>query len=181
MEGGINAWEGLVAEGMPEIGMSFFASAKSPEELIALAWLLEDGTGKFYRSLTTHLEEQEAVALFEQLVKAEDHHKTTLTDLYLELTGNRPGPDFPYSHVQGLDGEPMEGGMDLQEAIAWAKGKKVVDILDLSVTLEANAYDRYLYIRDELGDKNARRVFATLSLEEKHHLDRLSDLYDKML
>lgn len=181
MQGGINAWEGLVAEGMPEVGLSFFASAKYPEEYIALAWLLEDGTGNFYRSLTEHLENEEAIRLFEQLVMAEEHHKSTLTELYVEITGKPAEADFPFSHVPAVDGEYMEGGMELKEAISWAKGKSIVDILDFSVTLEANAYDRYLFIRDELNDTIAKRVFATLSLEEKHHLDRLSDLLDKVL
>jgi hypothetical protein len=37
MEGGINAWNGVVAEGLPEQGLRFFASARSAEEYIALA------------------------------------------------------------------------------------------------------------------------------------------------
>ena len=48
MQGGINAWKGLVAEGAPESGMAYFSPATKPEELIALAWLLEDGSRNFY-------------------------------------------------------------------------------------------------------------------------------------
>ena len=51
MEGGIKAWKGLVAEGAPESGMAYFSPATKPEELIALAWSLEDGSHKFYSEL----------------------------------------------------------------------------------------------------------------------------------
>jgi hypothetical protein len=48
MEGGISAWDGLVAAGPPEAGMARFAAAASAEELIALAWYLEAGSRTFY-------------------------------------------------------------------------------------------------------------------------------------
>ncbi len=44
MAGGINAWMGLVAEGFPEAGISWFSAASSANELAALACVLEDGT-----------------------------------------------------------------------------------------------------------------------------------------
>ena len=49
MEGGIRAWKGLVAEGIPEAGMAYFSPATRPEEMIALAWLLEDGSLQILR------------------------------------------------------------------------------------------------------------------------------------
>jgi hypothetical protein len=51
MQGGINAWKGLVARGAPESGMAYFSPATKPEELIALAWLLGDGSRKFYDAM----------------------------------------------------------------------------------------------------------------------------------
>jgi hypothetical protein len=47
MEGGIHAWKGLRASGPPDAGMAYFDPAKKAEELIALAWMLEEGSCKF--------------------------------------------------------------------------------------------------------------------------------------
>ena len=63
MAGGINAWKGLVAEGAPESGMAYFSPATKPEELIALAWSLEDGSRNFYSALVALLEDREASCL----------------------------------------------------------------------------------------------------------------------
>jgi len=64
MKGGINAWDGRVAEGVPEAGMAYFSSAVQPEELLGLAWLLEDGSRKFYSEMASMSKDKEAAPLF---------------------------------------------------------------------------------------------------------------------
>jgi rubrerythrin len=70
MGGGIRAWQGLVAEGIPEAGMAYFSPAARPEEMIALAWLLEDGSRKFYESLTKIMEDRETKGIFQNLKRS---------------------------------------------------------------------------------------------------------------
>ena len=41
MEGGIRAWKGMVAHGLPEAGMAYFSPAANREEMVDLAWALE--------------------------------------------------------------------------------------------------------------------------------------------
>jgi hypothetical protein len=62
MEGGIHAWKGLRATGAPDAGMAYFDPAKKPEELIALAWMLEEGSCKFYLEMGKKEKSPEAVA-----------------------------------------------------------------------------------------------------------------------
>ena len=64
MEGGINAWKGLQAEGPPVSGMAYFAPATRPEELIALAWYLKKGSHIFYSELSQRLTDRVAKDLF---------------------------------------------------------------------------------------------------------------------
>ena len=75
MEGGINAWKGLKAEGAPQSGMAYFSPGIKPEELMALAWYLEDGVYKFYLEMAGVLGDREAKDLFKELAAAEEHHK----------------------------------------------------------------------------------------------------------
>jgi hypothetical protein len=95
MEGGINAWQGLVAEGAPQSGMAYFSPATKPEELMALAWYLEDGSCKFYSELSVSLSENEVKDLYMQLAKAEEHHQASLLKLYEEFPGRAPEPGLP--------------------------------------------------------------------------------------
>ena len=180
MEGGIRAWQGLVAEGIPEAGMAYFSPASRPEEMIALAWLLEDGMRKFYESLAQIMENQETKGVFENLKRSEENHQTILWRLFEEISVKSPTPEFPDDVVPTEPrGDVMEGGMLVSEALKWSKGKVLRDILELCISLETNSYDLYLKMERNVEGHNARQVFKTLFGEERNHLDRLTSMFGK--
>jgi len=182
MEGGINAWKGLAAVGAPESGMAYFPPDARPEELIGLAWSLEDGSRKFYSELAATLTDEEAKDLYQQLATAEEHHQDSLQKLYRELSVKAPDPGFRGSVIPpGKEGNVMEGGMLVDEALRWAKGKGVADVLELSLSLETNSYDLYLKMERRTKEKRSAQVFGVLSREEKQHLERLSSLFEKRI
>ena len=180
MGGGINAWKGLRAEGPPDSGMAYFAPATRPEELMALAWYLEQGSHSFYSELSRTLTDRVAKDLFKELSIAEERHQKTLSGLYRDFTGPAFAAEFPELVIPSPEkGEIMEGGMLVSEALDWAKGKVIRDILDLSISLEANAYDLHLRMKVRIEDPRSKEVFTVLSNEEKDHLDRLSSLLEQ--
>jgi len=180
MEGGINAWKGLRVEGLPDSGMAYFAPATRPEELIALAWYLEKGSHIFYSELSQRLTDRAAKDLFKELAVAEERHQATLSGLYQDFAGSTSTAGFPESVIPSPEkGEIMEGGMRVSETLDWAKGREVKDILDLSISLEAEAYDLHLRMKARLEDPRGKEVFTVLSHEEKDHLDRLSSLLEQ--
>ncbi len=182
MKGGIRAWEGFVTEGIPEAGMAYFSPATRPEEMIALAWLLEEGTCKFYESIANMMEDQEARGLFHDLKRSEENHKTTLWKMYEEISGRTPSSEFPAEVISGKPaGDVMEGGMVISEALKWSNGKTLKEILELSISLETNSYDLYLKMEQKAEDRNSKQIFRTLSDEEKKHLERLTSLFLKTL
>lgn len=182
MEGGINAWKGLVAEGTPQSGMAYFSPATRPEEWMALAWIMEDGSRRFYAELAAGLKDDEARDLYGQLSEAEENHKAVLLNLYNESPGRPPGLQFPWGLVSGgREDAVMEGGMRVGEALHWAKGKATTDVLELSLSLETNSYDLYLTMERRMEEKRAAQVFGLLSGEEKRHLERLSLLLEKKI
>ena len=182
MQGGIHAWKGLVAEGAPESGIAYFSSAAKAEELIALAWWLEDGSRKFYSGLAAVMGDQEAENLFKDLTKAEEHHQTSLLNLYQEFSGLTSGSGFPGSVMSAeKEGDVMEGGIRVSEAIQWAKGRSVTEILEFSLSSETNSYNLYVKMEHQLKDQRSAQVFHRLSGEEKQHLERLSALFEKRI
>lgn len=180
MEGGIHAWQGLTAAGPPEAGMSFFPATAGPGELIALAWMLEDGSRSFYASCARTAADSDAAKLFTDLTAAEEHHKAALLGLYQGATNSPAGPDFPRSVVQA-DEDRMEGGMKLSEAQAWAKGRDSRELLELSMALETDSYDLYIKMGRRVEGAEAKKVFGRLVEEEKEHLARMAALLDRKL
>jgi rubrerythrin len=161
--------------------MAFFTAAADAGELIALAWLLEDGSRRFYAAAAQMQSAPEAAGLFSALVKAEEHHTDALKALYREVTGREGGPDFPKGLAVARDGEDrMEGGVKVSEALAWAEGKGTRDLLELSMALETDSYDLYIKMNRTVPGENARKIFTRLVNEEKDHLARMADLLDSL-
>jgi rubrerythrin len=176
MEGGISAWKGLVAGGPPDAGTAYFPTGEKTENLIALAWALEEGSSRFYAGVEKSLKDREAKSLFTELVTAEEHHKATLLALYHEAGG---GGAIESLLPGGVTGDVMEGGVGVSEALAWTAGRDTADILDLSIALESNAYDLYIKMERTVKDDQAKRVFSMLAEAEKHHLDKMTSLIER--
>ena len=180
MQGGLRAWEGGVAEGAPEAGTAYFAAAGKPEEFIALAWMLEEGSRRFYAVVPSLVADEETKKLFSELATAEEHHKASLVNLYKTFTSEEPTPDFPGSIIPGeTTGDTMEGGMSVSEALQWVKGKDQEAIFELAMALETNSFDLYLKMRRQMKDAKSREVFDQLSTEEKKHLELLAALFER--
>ena len=162
--------------------MAFFTAAADGGELIGLAWLLEEGSRKFYSAAAEMQTAKDAAGLFRGLVQAEDHHKETLRALYREVAGRDPGPNFPRDlpAAEGAD-DRMEGNVSVSDALAWARGRKTRDLLELSMALESDSYDLYIKMSRSVGGDNAKKVFLRLVAEEKEHLARLAELLDRSL
>ncbi len=179
MEGGIQAWKGLRAVGPPEAGMAYFDPAKKPEELIALAWLLEEGSSDFYREMSG-LKAPGTMSLFRELSADEEKHKSSLFKIYEKISLKEPDPGFPRSLVTLDPGSDyLEGGIVVKQALEWARGKDLKEILDFSLALEVNAIDLYIKMERRVAGKEAKEVFQILSNQEKNHLQRLTAAREK--
>ena len=174
MEGGIQAWHGLTADGPPEGGIAYFASGTNAADMAALAWALEENTRLFYSDLAKMRPGTDEADLLMKLVSAEEHHKETLSSIHGKLSGE-PVDRF----YRGQASPILEGGVGMEEAISWAKDKPAKKVLSLSMGFEANAYDRYLKMVDVSENEDAKKVFRTIAREEKEHLKRLSKLLDE--
>ncbi len=181
MSGGINAWEGLTAEGAPESGMVYFPDSARPEELIAVAWKLEEGSRKFYSAIPSLISDSETIRLFADLEKAEEHHKASLAHLYKELFPAGDGDSIESVLSSDSADDIMEGGINVADAVKWAEGKQSRELLEFSISAEANAYDLYIKLERKLEDSRSRKIFAHLSGEEKHHLERMAALLEKKI
>jgi len=180
MEGGISAWEGLRAAGPPEAGMAYFDPAHTLEELIALAWMLEEGACKFYREMGSKDKHEEAAALFRELSDDEEKHQSSLFKIYQRRAGKDADPGFPRSLLSLESGvDYLEGGIVLKKALEWVHGKELREIFEFSISLEVNAIDLYIKMERKVEGKEAKEVFQALSNQERNHLKRLTAALQK--
>ena len=152
--------------------MWWFQDARDPLDYISLAWILEEGAKIFYSRMAEQFAPEDAGNLFKSLAAAEAHHKDTLRNLYGALTGREGDPLSP-DEVAAHD--TMEGGVSLSKVLAWADGKKPIDVIELSVAMEVNAYDLYLKVGQSLEEQESKAILLSLAQEEKVHLDRLNE------
>jgi len=178
MAGGIDAWNGFVAEGGYEAGMAYFSDATGAAELISLSWALEEGNRIFYDRLALGAAPgDEARSVFRTLGAAEARHKETLRQLYARVAGRDTDPATP----EGMDaGRYLEGGSLLEETLSWSAGRPAAELLEIAVAMETSSLDRYLKMARAVEDPVSAEVFRTLSDEEKSHLERMADLLDRL-
>lgn len=179
MDGGMDGWKGLKATGPFEAGLVLLEGRESLEDLLALAWSLEQGTGVFYaRARESFGSNEEARQVFTDLINAEESHKAKLLDAYRHITGTEAGRSA--LEERALKGF-MEGGMSVDEAVAVIKREKTnfYDILELCMQVETNSLDLYLKMRDLVQGEGAQNIFNRLIEEEKGHLARLGKLINQ--
>ena len=180
IEGGITAWNGLVATGEYEAGMFLLEGRKTTEELISLACVLEDGTRRFYEKTQELLQDRDAKPVFESLITDEVKHKAMILEAYSKIKGIHITDEF--LEKESLTGF-MEGGVSIEEIFMWLRtpDRTLQDVLELSMQVETNSLDLYIKMLHEIEDENAQKVFGVLIAEEKAHLSRLGKLLDNKL
>ena len=182
LEGGIRAWKGLTASGAPEAGIAYFPAASSPSELTALAWLLEKGTKNFYGGAASGLKDSEAIRVFQDLAAAEQKHQESLYRIHLGLSGMPDDPKFPESVLPASSAPVyMEGGVEVTKALEWTRGKSAEEIVEFALALEVNAYDLHLKMEQRMKDPRARKMFGSIADEEKAHLNRLQEVFIRLM
>jgi rubrerythrin len=180
MDGGIRAWRGMVAHGQPEAGMAHFAPAANVEEIVGLAWALEEGSKFFYQGVSEYFShDNETQEMFSWLVSAEKSHEKHLLETYEDLTGEQPDFAKLRAKFTSLSGTVMEGGISVKEALTWIKDKGVAASLELAIAMEVNALDLYIKMSRSIDDEQAQLIFEKLSAEEQVHLEKLAGLLDK--
>ncbi len=181
MEGGMLAYNGLVAAGPPEAGVFCFPEHMAPEELIAMAWYIEDGSQQFFNTLKDAARDQDVIDVFMRLIALKRAHKASLSQLFQKISGRTGGKDFPKTVLQKPPHEVMAGCVSVPEAVRWSQGKGITDILDLLMALEANTFDLYLELGRQVASERAKAVFTELSEGEGRHLEQLASFFEKRL
>lgn len=161
IDGGIMAWDGLVAKGDIKESLRLFENLKKPDEFVTLAYCLEEGSREFYLRVHGFFKEE----LFRTLASVEDTHKKKIADAWPEVKIDQRFTDR------------MEGGLEVSEVIERITSGNMAfqDVLEYSMQVEINSLDLYMRII-WLVDPSIVNIFRDIISEEKAHLKRFGEL-----
>ena len=177
LKGGINAWEGHVAEGPEEAGMLYLKGDETAAEIIILAYGMEAGLGSLYLKLAEMMDSPEVSRILTKLAGIEDKHKEKLYTVYNALY---PGVRDIEAFEAGITEDVMEGGLTTDEFLT--KNKSVMltleGVLSIAMMLEAQALDLYLKYSQVVKEEKSKAVLYSIAEEEKAHLAVLGNLME---
>ncbi len=179
LSGGIKAWDGHEAYGREDQGMQLFEELTSAEQVLSIAYSLEEGLKDFYLKMMRRVTNNSAADLFKKLAHVEDIHKDRLFDEYARLTGSIDRSSFEKALVQ----ENMEGGLTTEEYLDRFQPdmEEVEEVISLAMSIEAQALDLYTRAAKKAKDSNNQKVLNRIAAEEKIHLEQLGILLDKTM
>lgn len=161
IDGGIMAWNGLVAKGNIVEGLRLFEGLKRPDEFVTLAYCLEEGSKEFYLRIQEFFKEE----LFRTLASVEEAHKKKIADVWPEIKIDQRFVDR------------MEGGLLVSEVMEKITSGNMgfQEVLEYSMQIEVNSLDLYLRIT-RLVNPSIVNIFRGIISEEKTHLRRFGEL-----
>lgn len=176
LTGGVGAWHGGKAGGPPEMGMAYLTGDESIEEVVALAYGMEQGLAEFYRSVAQGTKEQETREALLKLAGIEEKHQEKLYSLHLALDPSAGRETLESQVVPGI----MEGGFTTDEFLE--RHRTMLDtpahVLSLAMMLETQAFDLYMRYAQKAKDGEGRKVLQEIGEEEKAHIAALGRLMD---
>lgn len=177
LKGGIAAWQGLKAFGPAEMGMIPLRGNESPQEVIVLAYGMEQGLADFYARVLGLAQDSEVQKVLGKLVQIEEKHKDKLFALYQSL---EPATHERAVFEQRIVSDVMEGGFTGEEFLEQNRPLlgTVENLLGLAMMLEAQALDLYTRYAQKVEDVQSRSVLHDIAEEEKGHLATLGSLMD---
>ena len=177
LKGGIAAWQGLKAFGPAEMGMITLRGNETPQEVIALAYGMEQGLADFYSKVSAMTGDREAREVIGKLSQVEERHKDKLFALYQTL---EPSILDRKLFEERVFFGVMEGGFTGEEFLE--KNKTLLDtvenLLSLAMMLEAQALDLYTRYAQKAEDAQSRSVLHDIAEDEKGHLATLGSLLE---
>ena len=180
LKGGIKAWEGLTAFGPAEMGMVLLRGDETSQEIIVLAYGMEDGLAGFYKSLSERMDDSEVAGLLNKLAKIEENHKQRLFELYSTLD---PTVTDREAFETDIVSDMMEGGFTTEEFLEQNRDsmKTVPDVLSIAMMLETQALDLYMRYSEKAKDEKSKTVLYDIAEEEKAHLASLGRLMEEKI
>jgi rhodanese-related sulfurtransferase/rubrerythrin len=172
LAGGFMSWDGAALTHYPRIDV--FEADASMASLMFRSMDLEKAAQRFYEAMTAQNTDKAYADTLEQLSKAEEGHARAIYRFWQQAVDS---PD-PFDHVyQSLTGEVLEGGeplMAVLERVQSTSDRSCIDLFELALNIEIQAFDLYRTMADRESAPEARDAFLSIAQMEKKHMQMLA-------
>ncbi|MBC8549255.1 MAG: sulfurtransferase [Candidatus Brocadiales bacterium] len=179
LSGGFKAWKGEAAFGTEEKGLELFTGNESVEETLVVAYSLEEGLRSFYLEMQNRVNNSDASNLFEKLSEIEVKHQKRILEEYSKITEKSiTREEFEKNIVV----QALEGDLTTEEYanLFHPNWESVTDIIEVAMSIEAQALDLYLRASDKSGESQSQKVLRQIADEERTHLAQLGKLIESI-
>ena len=179
LEGGITAWDGGSIGSMPRVEV--FAGIRTAGDLLMKALEMEKAAYILYATVRASTNRDMICELMDTLIGVEEAHAKVVYKYLAQYWTDGSGelPDFEQL-FEMLNGRILEGGLCVDELQPWIRGAlagECMELADLALEVELNAYDLYRTLaRHAAGTggaygfgADAELIFLNLASQEKHH------------
>jgi len=179
VSGGIKAWKAETALGPQDLGMDLFTGKESAEDILKVAYSLEQGLRDFYLSMEEKAENSRVASLFSKLSEIELKHQASLLSAYNELGQEKVTKEEFEAMVAA---KAMEGGMTTEQYLELFKPdlSSEIEVISLAMSIEAQALDLYQRVGARLTRNESKDIINGIANEEKSHLASLGKLMDEL-
>jgi len=178
LSGGIKAWNSHKAVGPQDSGLNLFSGKESPQEMLIVAYSLEEGLREFYLSMAAKVNHESARRLFAKLSEIEVKHQDRIFAEYLKISGTSVSREEFVKKTVFL---AMEGGLTTENYLELYQPDLEVaeEVISLAMAIEAQALDLYQRAADRAGTEESQNVLTQIAAEERAHLEQLGRLFAK--
>ena len=150
------------------MGMMLLKGDETPQDIICLAYGLEEGLRKFYAASTKMAIEAEVIKVLSKLAEIEVRHKQKLFDLYKTIDSADTAIE---SFENTVSSELVEGGFDPDKLLEESMGafKTASEVLNFAMMLEAQGMDLYMRYAEKSQDPRVKEVLFMMADDEKAH------------
>lgn len=177
VSGGIKAWDSNTAIGPEDSGLELLSGKEPLEEVLVVAYSMEQGLRDFYLSMADRVETPGVRELFEKLSEIEIRHQEKIFAEYAAVAADpRSREDFERELVKPA----VEGGLTTEEYLERYQPDldQVTEVVSLAMAIEAQALDLYQRSADRADQEETRTALLRIADEERTHLQLLAELLD---
>ena len=159
--------------------MMILKGDETPQDIICLAYGLEEGLRNFYATATKMAIEPEVLKVLSKLAEIEVRHKQKLFDLYKTIES----ADTTIENFEKkVNFELMEGGFDPEKMLNenMPVFKAAAEVLNFAMMLEAQGMDLYMRYAEKSENRQVREILFEMAGDEKAHLKSLGNLFENI-
>ncbi len=179
VSGGIKAWDSEIAVGPQDLGLDLFSGKEDPQEVLKVAYSLEQGLRDFYLEMEAKASNEKVKDLFAKLSDIEVKHQMSIYLAFNDISDTDVGKDEFESMVEK---KSSEGGLSTDQYLELFNPDLEVatDVISLAMSIEAQALDLYQRVSERIDNEKSRQIVQKIANEEKVHLESLGKLMDSL-